>query len=91
MDADFKQTFAAIIKKITVTGVTVIMVSHDIEFCAEYAEHCALFFDGGVVTEGTVRAFFSGNSFYTSAANRMAREVMPQAITVKDVATALRG
>ena len=54
-------------------GVTVLMVSHDIEFCARYAHRCALFFDGNIVTEAPPRSFFSGNSFYTTAANRMAR------------------
>ena len=51
------------------------MVSHDVEFCARYAHRCALFFDGSVVTEASPRAFFSGNSFYTTAANRIVNEV----------------
>ena len=61
------------------------MVSHDVEFCARYAHRCALFFDGAVVTEATSRAFFSGNSFYTTAANRIARPLEPQAVTAEDV------
>jgi energy-coupling factor transport system ATP-binding protein len=84
-DAEFKVTFAALLRGLTAAGVTVIMVSHDLEFCAEYADRCALFFDGEVITEGEPRAFFSGNSFYTSAANRMARHVMPWAITASDI------
>ena len=35
---------------------------------------CALFFDGNIVTEAAPRAFFSGNSFYTTSANRIARD-----------------
>ena len=66
-------------------GVTILMVSHDIAFCARYAHRCALFFDGSTVAEGTPRAFFSGNSFYTTSANRMARELLPEAITPEDV------
>lgn len=91
LDAEFKQVFADILHKLTAAGVTVIMVSHDIEFCAEYADRCALFFDGGIVTEGPPRKFFSGNSFYTSAANRMARYVLPEAVTADDVIAALGG
>jgi energy-coupling factor transporter ATP-binding protein EcfA2/uncharacterized membrane protein len=90
-DAQFKATFAAILRELTKAGVAVVMVSHDIEFCAEHADRCALFFDGEVVTEGVPRDFFSGNSFYTSAANRMARHVFPQAITAADVVRALGG
>jgi energy-coupling factor transport system ATP-binding protein len=67
------------------------MVSHDVEFCAEFADRCALFFDGNIVTENAPREFFSGNSFYTTAANRMARSVLPQAVTAGDVILALNG
>ena len=91
MDAEFKQVFAIILKRLLVKGVTVIMVSHDIEFCAEYAHRCALFFDGGIVTEGTPREFFSGNSFYTTAANRMARHLLPEAVTAEDIIAACGG
>ena len=91
LDAEFKAVFAAILRQLTDAGVTVIMVSHDIEFCAEYADRCALFFDGNIVTQNRPRAFFSGNSFYTSAANRMARHILPQAVTVNDVIAALGG
>ena len=85
LDAEFKQVFAAILRKLTDSGVAVVMVSHDIEFCAEYADRCALFFDGNIVTENSPRAFFSGNSFYTTSANRMARSVLPNAITANDI------
>ena len=67
------------------------MVSHDVEFCARYAHRCALFFDGSIVTEGTPRTFFSGNSFYTTAANRMARGLCPQAVTTEDLICAVGG
>lgn len=91
LDAEFKMVFASILGKLTDAGVAVIMVSHDIEFCAQYADQCALFFDGNIVTKNTPRAFFGGNSFYTSAANRMARHVLPQAVTANDVILALGG
>ena len=61
------------------------MVSHDIEFCAEYGDTCVLFFHGSVVTSAPAQEFFAGNSFYTTAANRMARKWYPDAVTAKDV------
>lgn len=91
MDAEFKQTFAGILKRLLKKGVTVIMVSHDIEFCAKYADCCALFFDGAIVTKERPKEFFSGNSFYTTAANRMARHRLPFAVTAEDVIKACGG
>ena len=84
-DAEFKVIFAGIVENLTAQGVTVLMVSHDVTFCAEYAHRCGLFFDGSIVAEGTPREFFSGNSFYTTPANRMARHLIPKAITVEDI------
>ena len=91
LDAEFKQSFGQILQTLQRSGVAILMVSHDIEFCAKYADRCALFFDGNIVTEGTPRAFFSGNSFYTTAANRMARELLPRAVTPEDVIAACGG
>ena len=85
LDAEFKQMFAEILRSLLARGVSLLMVSHDVEFCARYAHRCALFFDGAVVTEATSRTFFSGNSFYTTAANRIARPLEPQAVTAEDV------
>ena len=84
-DAEFKVTFALILRRLVAQGVTILMVSHDVPFCAEYAHKCGLFFDGSIVAEGTSREFFSGNSFYTTPANRMARHLIPQAVTVADI------
>jgi energy-coupling factor transport system ATP-binding protein len=91
LDAAFKRVFAGILKRLAASGVAVILVSHDLEFCAEYADRCALFFDGNIITEGAPRDFFSGNDFYTTAANRMARDRLPKAVTPEDVIAALGG
>lgn len=91
LDAGFKQALAEILQRLLRRGVAVLMVSHDIEFCARYAHRCALFFDGTIVTEGPPRAFFSGNSFYTTAANRMARARLPGAVTAEEVIAACGG
>ena len=91
LDAVFQRELAAILRGLVEQGITVLLVSHDLDFCARYAHRCALFFDGSIVTEGTPRAFFSGNSFYTTSANRMARDLLPQAVTAEDVILACGG
>ncbi len=85
LDAEFKVSFAQILYKLLSQGVSILMVSHDVTFCAEYAHRCGMFFDGIIVADGTPREFFGGNSFYTTPANRMARELVPQAVTVADI------
>ena len=65
--------------------MTIVLVSHDIEFSAEYSDQCALVFDGDIVSKEDTLSFFCGNNFYTTAANRMARHIFPSAITSEDV------
>lgn len=90
LDNHFKRELGEILRKLQEHDVTIIMVSHDIEFCALFGDVCGLFFDGNIVTSNTPKAFFSGNSFYTTAANRMSRHIFENAITVKDVITCCR-
>ena len=91
LDNDFKALFAGILRDLTDRGVCIIMVSHDVEFCAGNADRCALFFDGGIVTVDAPQPFFAGKSFYTTAANRMARHLLPGAVTPEDIITACGG
>ena len=91
LDAELKAELADIFRGLLERGVCVVMVSHDVEFCAEYADRCALFFDGAVAAEGEPRGFFSGNSFYTTAAHRISRGFIPDAVTVCDVIAAIGG
>ena len=85
IDSFFKETFAGILKDLQSQGITIVMVSHDVEFCARYADEVAMFFDGQVLTTDTPRRFFGGNSFYTTAAHRMSRHVFHMAVTAEDV------
>lgn len=85
MDSHYKKKFGQLLGHEVDSGKTIVMVSHDVEFCAEHGDLCAMFFDGGVVSEGEPHEFFAGNSFYTTAANRMSRHLFPDAITVEDV------
>ncbi|WP_166541813.1 ABC transporter ATP-binding protein [Paenibacillus lutrae] len=85
LDGFFKEKLAVFLHKLNASGVTIIMVSHDIEFCAKYAEVCAMFFDGRIITTNRAKPFFAGNSFYTTAANRMARHIWREGVTVEDV------
>lgn len=85
LDAFFKDKLARLLRSLTARGTTVLMVSHDVEFCASYADWCTLFFDGNVVTTNPPRQFFASNSFYTTAANRISRGFFENVVTVEEV------
>ena len=90
IDSFFKEKLAKILCKLKEQGITIVMVSHDVEFCAKYADAVSMFFDGQILTTDTPRRFFGNNSFYTTAANRMSRHVFSMAVTAEDVAQLIR-
>lgn len=85
LDSELKDEFAQIIHTLNNSGVTVLMVSHDIEFCAKYTHRCMLFFNGEIISQGKPREFFASNSFYVTSANRMSRGLIKDAVTADDV------
>ncbi|MBR6825041.1 MAG: energy-coupling factor ABC transporter ATP-binding protein [Oscillospiraceae bacterium] len=85
LDGGFKIIFARILQELKEKGLTVVMVSHDVEFCAEHADLVSMFFDGQLLTTAAPGHFFGQNSFYTTAANRMSRCRFTNAVTVGDV------
>ena len=90
IDGFFKEKLAKILCKLKKQGVTIVMVSHDVEFCAKYADRVSMFFDGQILTTDIPRRFFGNNSFYTTAAGRMSRHVFSMAVTAGDVAALCR-
>ena len=91
LDTHFKMKLAEIINDLTKMGKTVVMVSHDIEFCARYADSTGMLFDGVITAKTTPRELFSENSFYTTAAARMSRSTLPGAVLEEDIINACKG
>ena len=85
IDNFFKRKLAGVFEALKAEGRTIVLVSHDVEFCAHYADSVAMFFDGSVAATDTPQGFFSQASFYTTAANRMSRHVFDNAVTEEDV------
>ncbi len=90
-DAYSKISLAKLLNELKAEGKTIIIVTHDIEFAAEISTRCALFFDGKIISEGTPKIFFSENNFYTTAANRISRELFTGAVLCEDVINYCKG
>ena len=85
LDAYCKEEIGKMLMKLRDMGVTIVVVSHDIEFSARYSDRCAMFFDGSIVSEGTPKEFFLGNNFYTTVSNRIARNIFEDTLIYEDV------
>lgn len=85
IDAFSKKTLCSIIKELKAQGITVIIVTHDIEFASLVSDRCALYFDGDIISCDIPQRFFSSNSFYTTVANRITRGFFDNTVTCDDV------
>lgn len=85
IDAFSKDVLCTILVNLKKKGVTIIVVTHDVEFAAQISDRCGLFFDGEIISMDTPVDFFSTNNFYTTAANRISRHLYEDAITCEDV------
>lgn len=85
MDAFYKNNLTDIMKRLKFKGMTIIMVSHDIEFSATVSDRCALLFDGEIISEDIPNKFFSDNSFYTTSASRISRDLFRNSILCDEV------
>ncbi|MBO4921270.1 MAG: ABC transporter ATP-binding protein [Lachnospiraceae bacterium] len=85
LDAYRKKNLAEILKKLKASGITIVTVTHDVEFAAMCADRCALFFKGSIASEGDVHSFFVNNNFYTTYTCRMSRGICDGPVTVDEI------
>lgn len=81
MDSFAKKALGDILLDIKDEGRTILLVTHDLEFAAQYCDRCGLLFDGKIVAEDNAVEFFSQNRFYTTAAARLTRGFFSGAVT----------
>lgn len=85
LDVYRKKNLAEILKKLKASGITIVTVTHDVEFAAMCADRCALFFKGSIASEGDVHSFFVNNNFYTTYTCRMSRGICDGPVTVDEI------
>lgn len=81
MDSFAKKALGDILLGLKDEGRTILLVTHDLEFAAQYCDRCGLLFDGKIVAEDNAVEFFSQNRFYTTAAARLTRGFFSGAVT----------
>lgn len=90
LDSGSKTQLLELLGRLKERGMTIVMVSHDVEFSARAADRCMLAFDGKLTEGVPPKRFFSSNRFYTTAAARLARGWFQDCVTPEDLADALR-
>lgn len=90
LDESFKEKIVQLLKDISQAGKCIVITSHDVDFCAQVSDRCAMVFDGQINGEGPARDFFTGNGFYTTACERMSRGILEGTLFPEEVAQAVK-
>ena len=85
LDAHTRNIFTDILRKLKEQDVTVVIVTHDIEFASGIADRCAMLFRGQVASVSPAADFFPDSSYYTSAASRMSRGYYDRVINTEQL------
>lgn len=85
-DALCKEALAAILHRLTESGKTVVITTHDLDFAAENGDRAALIYGGRIVSVDEATRFFAANDYYTTAAARMTRPFFKTAVTANRAA-----
>ena len=81
LDVNSKRLLTDVILSLKSRGVTVLIISHDVEFAALCADRCALFSQGRIAACDNTADFMGDNRFYTTAASRITRFKLSGAYT----------
>lgn len=85
LDACSIQNLCSALKILKNEGLTIITATHDVNFAAENADRCALFFNGEITDADVPDRFFESNCFYTTAASRISRHIYKGCVTCDQV------
>ena len=76
MDNDIKNETGKKLRELADSGITILIITHDLEFAARYSDKCAMMFNGEITSQDKPFEFFENNSFYTTDAVRMTKGII---------------
>lgn len=74
IDASYKKQLGQVLEELNRAGKTIILATHDIEFCARYTGNCAVMFDSDMIGLDRTARVLSDNYFYTTELNRALKQ-----------------
>ena len=84
IDATAKEKLASLIVALS-KHMTIVCISHDLEFSAKISDRVAMLFNGQLKSIDTMRNFFKDNLFYTTTINKIMRQVNKEAVLLEDL------
>jgi energy-coupling factor transport system ATP-binding protein len=90
MDYSLKNELGTLLQEQNQQGLTTVLVTHDVEFAAEYARQVAVMFDGRIVAAGSKYQVLAGSAFYSPQIARLFNDIADNVLTVGDALETIR-
>ena len=90
LDYALKERLGKLLQGIAGEGTTVLVVTHDVEFAAEYASRTVLLFDGRLAADGPKHQMLGGSMFYAPQISRLFRQIDDSVLTFREGLSKLR-
>lgn len=90
LDYGLKAGLGNLLHEIAKDGTTVIVVTHDVEFAAEYACRVMMLFDGRVAYDGLMRTALGNSMFYAPQISRLFRGFDNGVLTLREALERMR-
>ncbi|OAT81315.1 ABC transporter ATP-binding protein [Desulfotomaculum copahuensis] len=84
MDYRLKSELGRFLKERADAGAGVVLVTHDVEFAAEYAKRVIMMFDGRLVADGQKHAVLGESVFYSTQAGKLCRGFVNGVLTFRE-------
>ncbi len=80
-----KENLKNVLNDIVQNGTSILIASHDLDFCAEISNRCGLIFQGEIVKLTNTKDFFLNNYFYTTPSRLISQDISDNIITNQEV------
>jgi energy-coupling factor transport system ATP-binding protein len=85
LHVEAKRKLGEVLRKLNAKGTTIIMITHDIEFSAEFCNRYLLMFDGQKASEGDSEEVLGNSIYYTTTINKLLRDKNKGIFTLEQV------
>ncbi|ADI01114.1 ABC transporter related protein [Syntrophothermus lipocalidus DSM 12680] len=89
LDYRLKEELGGLLLELKAGGATVAVVTHDVEFAAEYADEIVLMAAGEVMEQGSKYDVLTGSTFYSPQLNKLFHNIIPGIVTFDQAREAL--
>jgi energy-coupling factor transport system ATP-binding protein len=90
LDYQLKEALGEILLSLVKEGTTILMIAHDVEFAAEYADDIVLFNDGSVIGSGCKFEMLTDSTFYSPQMSRLFNDFEERIVTIAQGEKALK-